>query len=152
VSWSRLEAEAPELAHRGRRLLELRGLAMLGTLRADASPRISPVGTFFIEGELVVGVMSRSGKARDLERDPRYALQSIVVEPDGGEPELKLYGRVERSAADGGWWQGGRAGADVYRLLIAEAAYVEWDVAAERLRSRTWTPERGETVTERAYP
>ena len=79
-------------------------------------------------------------------------MQSIVTVPDAGEPELKLYGRVERSDADGGWWEGGREGADVYRLLVDEAAFVEWDVASERMRIRQWSPAHGESVTERAYP
>jgi hypothetical protein len=151
VSWGALERGAPELARLGAARLGA-GLGLLGTVRADGSPRVSPVGTFFIGGELVVGVMTRSGKARDLRRDPRYALQSPVALPDAGEPELKLAGRVEPSDADGGWWEGGRAGADVYRLLVDEAAYVEWEVAAERVRVRRWTPAGGESVAEKAYP
>jgi Pyridoxamine 5'-phosphate oxidase len=151
VSWRALEAGAPELARLGAACLEA-GLGLLGTVRADGSPRVSPVGTFFIDGELVVGIMARSAKARDLRRDPRYALQSPVALPDAGEPELKLAGRVEPSQADGGWWEGGRPGADVYRLLVDEAVHVEWDVAAERVRVRRWTAERGESIVERAYP
>jgi hypothetical protein len=152
MSWPQLAADAFELARLGRALLDSRGLAMLGTVRGDGSPRISPIGTFFIDDELVVGVMARSGKARDLERDPRYALQTIVTESEAGEPELKLYGRVERSPAEGGWWAGGRPGAHVYRLLVLEAVYVEWDVTSESLRARRWSPSRGESVAERGYP
>jgi hypothetical protein len=152
MTWNRLEAGAPELARLGRELLEATGVAMLGTVRSDGWPRISPVGTFFIDAELVVGVMTRSAKARDLRRDPRYALQTPVTEPDAGAPELKLHGRVEPSEADGGWWAGGREGADVYRLAVDEAVYLEWDVAAQRMRVRRWRPDGGETVAERAYP
>ena len=152
LSWARLEEAAPELARAGRLLLEPRGLALLGTVRRDGSPRVSPIGTFFLGGELVIGVMAASAKARDLRRDPRYALQSVVAEPDAGEPELKLYGRVEPTDADGGWWEGGRSGAEVYRLLVDEAVYLEWDVPACRLRARRWTPAGGERVSERPYP
>jgi hypothetical protein len=152
VSWPQLEAAAPELARHGRALLEPVGLAMLGTVRRDGSPRVSPIGTFFIENELVLGVMARSAKARDLERDPRCALQSIVNDPEAGESELKLYGRVERATADGGWWSGGREGAHVYRLLIEEAVFIDWDLPSQRLRVRRWTSPGGETVAERAYP
>jgi hypothetical protein len=125
---------------------------VLGTLRRDGSPRVSPVGAFFADGELLIGVMARSGKAADLRRDPRVALQSTVTAPDAGEPELKLYGRVERSHVQSGWWTGGRAGADVYSIQVEEAVYVEWDLGAEHMRVRRWTPAGGETVRERTYP
>jgi hypothetical protein len=125
---------------------------LLGTLRRDGSPRVSPVGAFFAGGELLIGVMARSAKAADLRRDSRVALQSAVAAPDAGEPELKLYGRVEPSDVEAGWWTGGRAGADVYSMEIDEAVYVEWHVATERMRIRRWTQTRGETVREQTYP
>lgn len=151
MSWARLEAESPDLARRGRERLA-GGLALLGTIRDDGSPRVSPIGVFFIADELVIGVMARSGKARDLRRDPRVALQSLVTAPDEGEPELKLYGRVEPSGADGGWWEGGRGGADVYALTVEEAVHLEWDLEGGTLRLRRWLQGRGETVRERRYP
>jgi hypothetical protein len=147
VTWARLEAEAPEPARLGRERLAA-GLALLGTLRADGSPRVSPIGVF-LDRELVIGVMTRSGKAR---RDQRVALQSVVTAPDEGEPELKLYGRVSTSDAAGGWWEGGRTDVDVYSVDLEEAVYVEWDLAGGMLTLRRWRPSRGEVVTERPYP
>lgn len=128
------------------------GLALLGTIRADGSPRVSPIGVFFVAEELVVGVMANSGKAGDLRRDPRIALQSIVTAPDEGEPELKLYGRVEPSQADAGWWEGRRAGVDVYAVLLEEVVYLEWDLVGGTFRLRRWLRGRGETLHERRYP
>jgi pyridoxamine 5'-phosphate oxidase-like protein len=151
VSWARLEVEAPELARLGRERLA-GGLALLGTVRADGSPRVSPIGVFFLDDDLVIGVMTRSGKARDLRRDPRVAVQSVVTAPDEGEPELKLYGRVEPSHADGGWWEGARPGVDVYALVLEQAEYVEWDLEGEMVGLRRWRPGRGEGVSRRAYP
>ncbi len=152
MSWSRLEAETPELARLGRELLERRSLVMLGTLRADGSPRISPVETTLVDGELVFGAMRRSGKARDLRRDQRCALQTIVADPDAGEPELKLYGRAAPAAVGAGWWRERPQDADVYRIEVEEAVVIEWDLPAARMRVRRWTPSRGETVVERTYP
>jgi hypothetical protein len=151
VTWRALEAEAPELAHLGRRRLEETQLALLGTLRADGSPRVSPVEPFFAGGDLVIGVMARSGKARDLRRDPRVAVQSAVSRPDAGEPELKLYGRVGPSDVEAGWWAG-RGGADVYAVAIDEAVYIEWELADGLMRVRRWRPGHAESVAERAYP
>jgi hypothetical protein len=151
VTWARLEAEAPELARLGRERLAT-GLAVLGTLRRDGSPRVSPIGVFFLGGELVIGVMAHSGKARDLRRDPRVALQSVVTAPDEGEPELKLYGRVSPSDADGGWWKGGRPDVDVYAVELEEAVYLDWDLAGGTFALRRWRPGRGEDLSEQAYP
>jgi hypothetical protein len=54
-------------------------VALLGTLRPDGSPRVSPVEPYFAGGELVLGVMAWSGKARDLRRDPRGVRAGLVA-------------------------------------------------------------------------
>jgi len=83
---------------------------MLGTLRRDGSPRISPVEPYLIEGQLLVGAMAWSTKVADLRRDPRYVLHSAMVDPDSGEGEFKLYGSAVEAAANlrdataDAWW------------------------------------------------
>src|SRR5262245_66489877 len=67
-------------------------VALLGTLRRDGSPRISPIEPYIVEGQLLIGAMAWSAKVGDLRRDPRYVLHSVVTGPDSGEGELKLYG------------------------------------------------------------
>ena len=151
MSWHRLDAEAPELAALARERLAP-GFALLGTVRADGSPRVSAVETLLVDGELVLGIMRRSGKARDLRHDSRVALQSPVSDPNSGEPELKLYGRLEPSEAAAGWWRERPGTADVYRLELEEAMHVEWEVASATMRVRRWRPGRGEHVTEQPYP
>ncbi len=74
-------------------------LALLGTLRRDSSPRISPIEPCIAEGQLLIGVMVWSRKADDLRRDPRYALHSAVTDPDSGEGELKLHGQLVTDTA-----------------------------------------------------
>ena len=126
---------------------------MLATLRRDGSPRISAVEPWFADDELVVGVMRASGKARDLRRDPRVAVQSLVTSPDSGEPELKLYGRVAPSDARAGWWaEEYRDRADVYAIGVDEALHLEWIVEAQLMRVRRWTSATGESLSERPYP
>ena len=108
--WQDLELGAPEIARLGMARLKAAGVAMLGTVRRDGSPRISPVEPYLVAGQLVVGVMAWSGKAADLLREPRYALHSIVTGPDTGEGELKLNGSAAeagqhvRGASAGAWW------------------------------------------------
>jgi hypothetical protein len=152
VSWGDLP---PGIAGPGRDLLERRGLAMLGTLRADGRPRLGPVEAHVVGARLLLGAMPRSLKARDLERDPRCTLQSVVADPHSGEPELKLYCRAVPSEGEppGAWWAG-RAAADalVYELEIDEAALVEWDLELGEMTVCSWSPERGLRTATRPYP
>ena len=109
-SWRDLELGAPEIAQPGMARLNSARVALLGTLRRDGSPRISPVEPFIAGGQLLIGAMTWSAKAGDLRRDPRYVLHSVVTGPDSGEGELKLYGPAVaaspdlRAAAAGAWW------------------------------------------------
>jgi pimeloyl-ACP methyl ester carboxylesterase len=82
--WQDLELGAPEIARLGMDRIRTARVALLGTLRADASPRISPIEPYFVEGQLLVGAMTWSRKAADLLRDPRYVLHSAVTGPDSG--------------------------------------------------------------------
>jgi hypothetical protein len=159
VSWRALEAAAPELARRGRERLEEAGLALLGTLRADGSPRISPVEPFLAEGHLLFGVMTRSGKARDLARDRRCVVHSVVTDPNGTQGELKLYGRATdvdetlRQSAIEAWWIGRPAGhARVLSLEITHAVFVSWDADRGEMTVRRWSPEAGASEVARPYP
>lgn len=154
MSWSELEAEAPELARAGRECLE-RGLALLGTLREDGWPRISPVEAHILDGRLLIGVMPSSLKAGDLARDPRCSFQSIVTDPHAGEPELKLYGRVAETGGepDGAWWSGRPAGdVRVYSLELDQAALVEWNVERGEMTVRSWSRGSGLSTATRPYP
>ena len=67
---------------------------MVGTLRRDGWPRISPVEPFIADGQLFLGMMRRSVKALDLLRDPRCVVHSTVSDKNGTEGEFKVYGRA----------------------------------------------------------
>jgi hypothetical protein len=153
MSWSRFAAEVPELARLCRSRLEKPGVALLGTLRRDGSPRIDPVEPHFAGDELVLGVMRHTAKARALRRDPRCVLHSTVGGPNTGETDVKLSGHVDPSIARAGWWAERPAEeVEICAFQIEEATAVEWDLAASRMTIRRWSPGMGETVTERAYP
>ena len=96
ASWSDVEAEAPELAALAKRLLDLNKHKVLGTLRRDGSPRLSGTEVKFADGELWLGSMPGALKARDLQRDPRFAIHGAPLDPDAGwEGDAKLGGRAE---------------------------------------------------------
>jgi hypothetical protein len=159
MSWRELEAAAPEIARLGEQRLAASRVAMLGMLRADGSPRISPVEPYFAGGHLLFGAMAWSSKARDLQRDPRCVLHSVVTAPDAGEGELKLYGRAAeaaeriRAACRDGWWvDRPRSSVDVRSLEIDEATFVEWNLEAGELTIKRWSAGLGVRQRTRSYP
>jgi hypothetical protein len=93
VRWDEFADACPELATLGEERLRARELCLLGTLRRNGWPRISPVEPEFLDGELMLGMMWRSPKAVDLLRDPRLVVHSVVSDRMGGEGDFKLYGR-----------------------------------------------------------
>ena len=93
MNWDEFAREAPELARLGFERIEASGMVLLGTLRPNGFPRISPCEVIFCDGEAMLGMMWRSPKALDLLRDPRCVLHSTVTKTDGSEGDFKLYGR-----------------------------------------------------------
>jgi len=67
---------------------------MLGTLRANGWPRVSPCEPDFAGGRLLLGMMWQSPKARDLLRDDRCVVHSCTSQRQGDEGDFKLYGRA----------------------------------------------------------
>ena len=94
MNWDEFRAAAPELADLGRELFDKTGLGMLGTIRLDGSPRVTPCEVYMVEGDLMLGMMWQSRKALDLIRDPRLAAHSTQCNKDGTEGDFKLYGRA----------------------------------------------------------
>ena len=101
VTWGEFAEQEPQLATLGEAQFARTGLALVGTLRRDGWPRISPVEPFFVDGQLYLGMMWRSVKALDLLRDPRCVVHSTVSDPNGAEGEFKVYGRAVDVADSG---------------------------------------------------
>ena len=94
MTWGQFSEQDSELAKLGEDQFTRTGLALVGTLRRDGWPRISPVEPFIVGGELYLGMMWRSRKALDLLRDPRCVVHSTVSDRMGSEGEFKVYGRA----------------------------------------------------------
>src|SRR3954468_11160546 len=94
-SWAKFEAEAPELAARVRERFEAHGHKTIATVRRDGSPRISGTEAQFEGEDLWIGSMLNALKARDLQRDPRYALHSASEDPDAWSGDAKVAGIAE---------------------------------------------------------
>ncbi len=158
MTWRDLEAGAPEIARLAREQLGARRVALLGTIRPDGWPRISPVEPFFIADELVFGLMP-TPKLDDLRRDPRCVLHGPVADASGSEPEVKLTGRAVETrsdvirGADGTWWADRTDDvAVIFTLLIEEATVVRWAPDFERMRVSRWRRGASAVDRERPYP
>ncbi|HEU0248795.1 MAG TPA: pyridoxamine 5'-phosphate oxidase family protein [Gaiellaceae bacterium] len=101
MNWRDLEVGAPALADLARRQFAEAGMAVVGTLRRDGSPRISCVYPCVLDEELYLGMMWRSRKAIDLLRDPRLVLHNAVSTNRGDETEVILRGKAIERGDDG---------------------------------------------------
>ena len=94
ATWQQFATQAPEMASLGEAQFGRTGLALVGTLRRDGWPRISPIEPFIVDEQLYLGMMWRSVKALDLLRDSRCLVHSTVSDREGAEGEFKVYGRA----------------------------------------------------------
>lgn len=151
MNWIEFEAAAPELAALGLEGFRVQNLCLIGTLRADGWPRISPNEVYFVDGELLLGMMRDSYKSKDLERDSRITVMTPQCDREAEVGDFKIYGRAvpaldsklrERysdtvfEAID---WRP----TEPYPLLavdIERAAYINFGDQRRLLR---WDPERG---------
>jgi hypothetical protein len=152
MRWEEFVAAAPELAALGEERLRQRELCLLGTLRRNGFPRISPVEPDFVDGELMLGMMWRSPKALDLLRDPRCVVHSIVSRRDGDEGDFKLYGRgvpVEDAERRTGYratikaridWEPDEPNYNLFAIDVDSAGFVIF--GGERY-GLAWDPQRG---------
>jgi hypothetical protein len=92
--WAYFEQAAPEVAAQARAVIDRWGFMFAATIRRDGTPRISPVETHLVAGNLALAVIPQSRKASDLARDPRIVLQSPIVDADEPGAEVKLRGRA----------------------------------------------------------
>ncbi len=94
MPWQDFKKSGPDLAALGEELFERTGLVLLGSLRKDGFPRISPVEVLFNDGHLFLGMMWKSRKALDLLREPRCTVHSATSNRDGSQGDFKVYGRA----------------------------------------------------------
>ena len=95
TTWHAFETDASELASFGRERIDRR-VSFLGTVRDDGGPRVHPVTPWIVDGRLYVRMYETSPKVADLQRDPRFALHSMMDNDDGIGGEFALRGRAIR--------------------------------------------------------
>jgi len=94
MRWHEFQAACPDLATLATERFTRDELVLLGTNRPNGWPRISPCELDITAGQLFLGMMWQSWKARDLLRDPRISVHSLPPGKDNAAGDLKLYGRA----------------------------------------------------------
>jgi hypothetical protein len=92
MHWGQMAREQPKLAALGLQRLGEPGVVLVGTIRCDGTPRISPVEPLFWEGDLWLSMLLGSRKVVDLLRDQRVLVHSVVTGRDGSLGEYKVRG------------------------------------------------------------
>jgi hypothetical protein len=152
--WCEVERVAPELVAAAREFLDAGVHKTLATLRRDGSPRISGTEVQIREGELWIGSMWQALKARDLQRDPRFALHSASVSPPAWRGDAKLAGRMEEitdpevvARLNG---EGPPGPSHLFRADVTELSVVRLAEGGESLVVESWHEGRGVTRVERS--
>ena len=157
MRWDAFEETCPEIATMARERFARDDLVIVGTIRRDGSPRISPNEPDFAVGRLFVSMMWRSKKALDLLRDPRLVVHSVTCERAGTDGDIKLYGRVVderdpdvraafreaiRARID---WEPDEPTFHCFSVDVERAGYTRFSAEEEDAENRAlaWDPEGG---------
>jgi hypothetical protein len=93
--WSGFRTDAPRIAAIFERRLRATGnLCLLGTIRPDGFPRVSPMEPRIFEGDLWIGGMPGTAKFDDLVANPRFTLHTATVDAHVGDGDAKVWGEV----------------------------------------------------------
>ncbi|WP_410876630.1 pyridoxamine 5'-phosphate oxidase family protein [Nocardia sp. A7] len=158
TTWSQFTEEAPSIAALFQRRHQATGnLCMLATLRADGSPRISPIEPMIFDGLLVLAGMPNTRKFDDLARDPRFCLHTATVDTMVSDGDAKLFGTVtdlkdetvharfaQKLFDDSGFDIRGEKFDHFYVADLTGASTVE--VSDDQLHITVWKPGAGETI------
>lgn len=154
MHWSEMEQTQPRLARLARDRLIGPGVVLVATIRNDGTPRLSPVEPCILDGDLWLSMMWQSTKARDVLRDPRILVHSVVTSRDGAEGEFKVRGtaraehdpEVEHRYADAvagslGWTpQPGRF--HLFAVDISQVTFISYDPRSGDQHVAMWPPGR----------
>jgi len=153
MQWELFVKACPEISEVARARFAKDQLVMVGTLRRDGWPRVSPCEIDIAAGHLFCGMMWQSTKALDLLRDPRLTVHSVTCNREGTDGDVKIYGKavdVRTPALRAAFRDAIRARIDwapeepsyhLFSVDIERAAYLIFGEGQQRIM--TWDVERG---------
>lgn len=148
TGWQEFADQEPELAAAARARLESARHHVLATVRADGAPRVSGTEVAWYGGQLTLGSMPGARKARDLQRDGRFALHTNPGDGTMTDPDVKIAGVATEVTGDeqAAWVtevQPPQSDAHLFRCAITEVVTTEVSDDQTHLVITSWTPERG---------
>jgi hypothetical protein len=149
TSWRQFEQEAPELAREIRSRFEAHETHVLATLRKDGSPRVSGSEVDFQGDNLSFGSMLNAVKARDLQRDGRFAVHAYPSTDTGDAKIAGVATEVDNQTDKEALRTGGEPPGDSHAFVadLTEAVLTSVDQEAEELVIQVWRPGQGvETI------
>lgn len=154
TGWQEFTEQAPELASAARSRLESMQHHVLATLRKDGAPRVSGTEAGWYRGDLTFGSMPGARKARDLQRDGRFALHTNPGDGTMSEPDVKISGMaVEITGDEQAAWmaevQAPQTDAHLFRCAITEVVTTKVSDDQTHLVITSWTPDQGIRVFKR---
>lgn len=160
--WIEIAQAQPELTTDVKNAFDAFTHKTVATLRKNGSPRISGTEARFFEGDLWFGSMPEARKARDLLRDPRFALHGGTGTAVGTDwpGDAKVAGRaVEvtdddlKNAVFRAWSEGGdevpEGPSHLFRADLTEVVFTSLNEAKDALVVRIWTEQDGFRTVER---
>ncbi|HZD74659.1 MAG TPA: pyridoxamine 5'-phosphate oxidase family protein [Actinomycetota bacterium] len=147
ATWQQFTSEAPELAAAVRARFEATRHHVLATVRRDGSPRVSGTEVDFHGPDLIVGSMWQAVKARDLQRDGRFALHANPGDGSMEGGDAKVAGHAVEVTHPGEL----RAFAEsahppepfhLFRLSLHEVVLTSLSLDQKSLIIETWRPGR----------
>ena len=138
ANWPEVRTEAPDLAAAVEARLSAAKHHVLATLRRDGSPRVSGTEVELGPDGLHLGSMWKAVKARDLQRDARFALH---VNPGDGSMaggDAKLSGTAVEVTDHPAAGQ-----SHLFRLDVTEVVLTSIHPDGDRLLIETWRPGEG---------
>ena len=156
TSWGSFATEAPELAAAVEGRLTATKHHVLASLRLDGSPRVSGTEVVLRPPDLMLGSMPAAVKAKDLQRDPRFALHANPGDGsmEGGDAKLsglavEVTDQDELAALMDGV-EAPPGPMHLFRLQLSEVVLTSLHPDGDRLVIELWRPGQGVERTERA--
>lgn len=162
ADWTEIEAGEPALAAQAKACFDAHLHKTLATLRRDGSPRISGIELIFAQGDVWFGSMPAALKARDLQRDPRYAVHSGSMDPPAWSGDAKLAGAAEEvfdqavlekvmaeASAEAQQSEPKVEEMHLFRLGVGELVWTGLNEAGDKLVIDSWHRARGRRTIER---
>lgn len=144
TTWREFSDEVPEFAAAVEAVLTANVHLIMGTIRADGSPRLCGTEIRFAAGELLLGGMTGNWRFKDLRRDPRLAIHNGSQGGPAWKADAKLSGTAVEltDQASKDLVEGVPPGPfELFAVRLSEVSYIHLEGdPPDKLVIETWRP------------